>query len=89
VTPVSKKSPTRGFHDWNFTESDVTGRHAVTVRPQATENKTTRFGRRDVTVSWKPSSLEHVGAILRRMVAENPEQWAWLLNGRAEQKEVA
>jgi len=35
-----------------------------------------------------PESLKHVGAIVRRLAAEDPEQWAWLLAGLAEQKEA-
>jgi hypothetical protein len=35
------------------------------------------------------ASLEPVGAILRRLAAENPEPWASLLAGRAEQEEAA
>jgi len=42
----------------------------------------------DATPSWGPESLEHVGAIVRRLAAEDPEQWAWLLAGLAEQKEA-
>jgi len=32
--------------------------------------------------------LERVGAILRRLADENPEQWAWLVTGLAGQKDA-
>ena len=42
----------------------------------------------DTAPSWGTESLERVGDILARLAAEDPEQWARLLNGRPEQKEA-
>jgi len=78
----------------NFPEIDVRRRPPSAVTPiveplQVVENKKGAFR---VWVTPPPpggtETLEHVGDTLARLAAEDPEQWAWLLNGRAEQKEA-
>jgi len=88
VTAVSRKSLREDFIIGTLPKApSPPSPPSPTIRKLLKKQKgVSRVG--DATRSWGPESLEHVGAIVRRLAAEDPEQWAWLLAGLAEQKEV-
>jgi hypothetical protein len=66
-----------------------TGFRKIPITNPRVRNFTESDVRRRPPSACGRAGLEHVGDILARLAAENPERWAWLLDSQTEQEEAA